>query len=101
MQSVLLFHTHVSYAINMDALKVYGSSRAQAMEEIALVTGARQLKSRLLAFQMSQMDLLHIRCVPEGLKTQHKLQVKNSGYLSLGATLHLVNNYQKEAIKMQ
>lgn len=82
-------------------MRVYGFNRTQAVEEIALVTGARQLTSRFLTFQMSQMYHLHIRCVPEGLQTQHKLQAKNSGHLSLGAILYLVNNYQKEAIKMQ
>jgi len=82
-------------------VRVYGFNRTPAVEEIALVTGARQLKSRLLTFLMSQMHHLHIRCVPEGLQTQHKLQVNTSGYLSLGAILHLVNNYPKEAIKMQ
>lgn len=54
------------------AVKVYGFDRTQAAKKIAPVTGARQLKSRPLTFQMCQMYHLHIRAVPEGLQGQHK-----------------------------
>lgn len=83
------------------AASVYGFNTTQAAEETALVTGARLLGTRLPAFQMSQVYHLHVGCVPEGLQPQHKLQVKNSGYLNLGATHHPVKNYPREAIKMQ
>lgn len=106
MQAVLLFHTHVPYGATRMlrrsfAARVSAFSRTRAVEEGALFTLVRPLESRLPASQTSQMYHLHIRRVPEGLEPQHKLQVKNSRYLNLGATHHLANHYQREAIKMQ